>query len=1071
MISGNGGFDVADQLVGGLGVEISGSNGNVVAGNQIGTDLTGTLALGNTGGGVQIEFGASSNTIGGVTAAAGNLITNNGGPGVTVGSSTGDLSIGDQITGNRIFGNTGQAIDLGDDGVTDNGTSPRQGPNNLQNFPIFVMTADGQTEGWLGGSTPDTTFRIDFFASAAYGPAGSGEAQDDLGSLEVTTNASGQVSFAVPFTAPAGLPIITATATDPQGNTSELTALRPGTLQAPSLSVRAVANQSLALATQSGDGIAIEDPEAEPVNPVWGLTLSVSDGTLTLSNTAGLTGSGDGTGSLSYSGPLAALNAALKGLIFHPPAGAHVLSTLTVGAQSFGAQPLPTEQFVITDGVFVVDTTADSGPGSLRQAILDANRVSGLKVTIDFAIPGAGVQTIEPLTPLPAITASVLIDGTSQPGFAGAPLIAVSAAPAGGPAALTIAGSDVTVRGLAVDQFAFVATSDLVLVAQVDPQGLTTQLSLLDSQGQVLVQSDGLSSSDPDDLIAQQLVSGSYFLKVDSTGGAGTYTLTTTVAPTTAAFQPLPVGNQPEAIVAGDFTGNGRTDLAVVNGGDNTVSVLLGNGDGTFQPQVTYAVGTGPFSILAGDFTGNGILDLAVANLNSNSVSVLLGNGDGTFQPQVTYAVVSGPDSIVAGDFNGDGHLDLAVANVNPYGPGTVSVLLGNGDGTFQPQVTYAVGLFPVAIVAGDFTGNGHLDLAVANWNPDGTVSVLLGNGDGTFAPQVSYAVGSGPGAIVAGDFTGDGHLDLAVSGSDPSTAAGEVSVLLGNGDGTFQPQVTYAVGGEPDAIVAGDFTGDGRLDLADVNEGQGTVSVLLGNGDGTFQPQVTYATGAAGTEPFALVAGDFTGDGHLDLAVAYFSENSNSGSVTILPGNGDGTFQPEPGTGNAVAVRPGAIAAGAFTGKGRMDLGGSGSDPSTGAKCRCCWATATAPSRPRSPTPWGPIRTRSWRVTSTATATSTWPSSTPARTPTTPAPCRCCWATATGRSSPRSLTPSGSLLLRSWRVTSPATGSSTWPSPTGVPWTPTTISAAPCRCWWATATARSSPRSPTPSARARSRS
>ena len=146
-----------------------------------------------------------------------------------------------------------------------------------------------------------------------------------------------------------------------------------------------------------------------------------------MSSTAGLTGSGDGTGSLSYSGPLSALDAALEGLIFHPPAGPHVFTTLTLGAQSFGAQPLPTEQFVITDGVFVVDTTADSGPGSLRQAILDANRVTGLTVTIDFAIPGAGVQTIAPLTPLPAITASVLIDGTTQPGFAGTPLIAVSA--------------------------------------------------------------------------------------------------------------------------------------------------------------------------------------------------------------------------------------------------------------------------------------------------------------------------------------------------------------------------------------------------------------------------------------------------------------------------------------------------------------------------------------------------------------------------------------------------------------------------------------------------------------------
>ena len=222
----------------GVGIDYSGAKDNLVQGNLIGTDITGTQALGNTAGGVEIDDGASGNTIGGVTAAAGNLITNNGGPGVAVGYSTSDLSIGNQITANRIFGNTGPAIDLGSSaGVTDNGPSPRLGPNNLQNFPVFVLTADGQIEGSLAGSLPDTTFRIDFYASAAYGPGGSGEAQVYLGSLEVTTDASGQVSFAVPFTAPAGLPILTATATDPQGNTSELSSLRQGTLQVPSASL------------------------------------------------------------------------------------------------------------------------------------------------------------------------------------------------------------------------------------------------------------------------------------------------------------------------------------------------------------------------------------------------------------------------------------------------------------------------------------------------------------------------------------------------------------------------------------------------------------------------------------------------------------------------------------------------------------------------------------------------------------------------------------------------------------------------------------------------------------------
>ncbi len=230
------------------------------------------------------------------------------------------------------------------------------------------------------------------------------------------------------------------------------------------------------------------------------------------------------------------------------------------------------------------------------------------------------------------------------------------------------------------------------MVAQVHPQGLTTQLSLVDSQGQVLVQSDGLSPTDPDDLIAQQLASGSYFLKVESKGGAGIYTLTTTVAPTTAPFQPLPVGSIADAIAEGDFTGDGHLDLAVANYADDTVSVLLGNGDGTFEPQCTYAVGSEPQAIVAGDFNDDGHLDLAVANSGSNDVSVLLGNGDGTFQPQVTYGAGSDPYAIVAGDFTGDGHLDLAVANEED---GTVSVLLGNGDGTFQPEVTYAVGVGP----------------------------------------------------------------------------------------------------------------------------------------------------------------------------------------------------------------------------------------------------------------------------------------------------------------------------------------------------------------------------------------
>src|SRR5271157_1999499 len=354
--------------------------------------------------------------------------------------------------------------------------------------------------------------------------------------------------------------------------------------------------------------------------------------------------------------------------------------------------------------------------------------------------------------------------------------------------------------------------------------------------------------------------------------------------PGTLGFQlpaSLPVGNVPEGIASGDFNGDGIADLAVTNSGDNTVSVLLGNGDGTFNAQQTYPVGGEPAGIAVGDFNGDGIADLAVPNASDNNVSVLLGNADGTFpQQNPTYGAGVMPFDIAVADFNGDGIADLAVTN---SGEGTVSVLLGlgNGDGTFpQENPTYKVGMDPIGIAVADFNGDGCPDLAVTNLG-DNTVSVLLGNVvnqecDGTFQPQQTYPAGVAPYGIAIADFNGDGIADLAVT----NTTAATVSVLLGEGDGTFPQQnpPTYGVGEEPAGIAVADFNGDGFADLAVTSRKDGTISVLLGNGDGTFQAQQTYPVAGG---PIGIGLADFNGDGVPDIAAV----NDSSNTVSILLG------------------------------------------------------------------------------------------------------------------------------------------------------------------------------------------
>ncbi|MGA2497677.1 MAG: FG-GAP-like repeat-containing protein [Tepidisphaeraceae bacterium] len=345
---------------------------------------------------------------------------------------------------------------------------------------------------------------------------------------------------------------------------------------------------------------------------------------------------------------------------------------------------------------------------------------------------------------------------------------------------------------------------------------------------------------------------------------------------TTLLASDYATGLSPYSVIAADFNGDGKMDLAIANSADDTVSVLLGDGSGGFAAAVNYATGTTPCSIIAADFNGDGMMDLAVANSADNTVSVLLNDGNGVFANHVDYATGTTPCSITAADFNGDGNMDLAVAN---SADNTVSVLMNDGSGGFAGHVDYATGTTPGCVTAVDVNGDHRMDLVVANTGSN-TVSVLLNNGSGGFAAKVDYFTGSAPVSVTAADFNRDGKIDLAVADSASNT----VSVLLGNGSGGFAGKVDYATGTTPNCVVAADFNGDGRMDLAVANSASNTVSVLLNNGSGGFAAKADYTTG---TTPYSVTAADFNGDGKIDLAVA----NSLSDTVGVFIGNGRGVL------------------------------------------------------------------------------------------------------------------------------------------------------------------------------------
>jgi hypothetical protein len=334
----------------------------------------------------------------------------------------------------------------------------------------------------------------------------------------------------------------------------------------------------------------------------------------------------------------------------------------------------------------------------------------------------------------------------------------------------------------------------------------------------------------------------------------------------------FPAGTNPRSVAVGDLNGDGKPDLVVANSGNATISVLLGTGTGSFGAATNYNVGAFPYSVVIRDLNGDGKPDLAVANADSSNVSILLGNGDGTFGLATTYPVgtgVTSPRSMAIWDLNGDGKPDLAAPD---YFNNVVSILLGNGDGSFGAATSFAVGFGPFSVAVGDLNGDGKPDLAVAN--SDGTVSILLGTSTPSlFGPATNITVGGFLVSVAIGDFNGDGKLDLAVASNVVGNS--KVFILLGNGDGTFGPATGYSVDGAS-FLAIGDLNMDGKLDVAVTDlYGANIVSILLGTGTGSFGPVMTFPVGNA----LSVGIADLNGDGKLDLAVA----NGSSNTVSIL--------------------------------------------------------------------------------------------------------------------------------------------------------------------------------------------
>jgi len=374
----------------------------------------------------------------------------------------------------------------------------------------------------------------------------------------------------------------------------------------------------------------------------------------------------------------------------------------------------------------------------------------------------------------------------------------------------------------------------------------------------------------------------------------------------------------PETVAVADFNNDHCLDITATNYGGDSICVFLGYGNGTFQNCITLLTGksSGPNAIVAADINNDSRLDILVANYGSNNVGVFLGYGNGSFAEQMTFSTGtnSAPRSIVIGDFNNDGRSDVAVAN---YATNNVGVLNGYGNGTFGNLQTYStgVGSNPTIVQVGDFNNDSLLDIIVGGANLN-HVGVLFGYGDGTFASlsTISSGQGSYTYAIAIGDFNQDNRLDFAFA----DFGNNNIGIFLASGSEPFGGQTTYFVGegSYPSSIAFGHFNDDNQLDIAFANYGTDNLGILFGDGNRLFSNNITYSTGA-GSDPMSSAIGDFNNDSRTDIVVA----NSGSNDIVVFIGYSNGSFSSSISYSMSEGSQPESVAVGDFNRDNRLDI------------------------------------------------------------------------------------------------------------------------------------------------------